>query len=250
MFNLSKYILEVKKEYLDIGICKIPYYNSPDYTWMLGVTFLDIFGERLFNIKEGTEGSYEINNISLDPTDIVLDVGANIGLFSALACSIGCKVHAIEPLEKNIRFLKLLKDLNPKFDLTIHQCALTDFDGKITLYSKGNDMGGGTIFEDINQNNIVRAKEAHDSRPIIETLVDAVMLDTLNINVDFIKADIEGAEISMLRGGKETIKRCRPKLSLCSYHRVTDEENLEKLILELGDYRVIKGEKKIYGYQL
>jgi FkbM family methyltransferase len=36
--------------------------------------------------------------------------------------------------------------------------------------------------------------------------------------VDFIKADIEGYEVKMLKGAVETIRKCKPKLSICIYH--------------------------------
>ena len=34
----------------------------------------------------------------------------------------------------------------------------------------------------------------------------------------FIKADVEGMEMELLRGAQHTIRTCRPKMSLCVYH--------------------------------
>ena len=249
MFDLSEFMNKAKKEYLDIGICKLPYENSPAYNYMIREPFLDIWGKRLFGIEEYGEGPYEIDEMTLSPTDTVLDVGANIGLFSAYACSLGCEVYAIEPLERNVRFLRLLKELNPGFDLTICQCVLSDYNGIAKLYNTGNDMGGGTIDDEIKNNN-----QKRDPRPMVSTLTNSLKLDIFIENqgigtVDFIKADIEGAEISLLKGGRETIAKHKPKLSLCSYHRVTDPDTLEQLIKEISkEYIVVKGEKKIYAY--
>jgi FkbM family methyltransferase len=254
MFDLNNYINSCKREYIDIGFCKFPWENSRDHNWMFGVTFLDIWGKKLFGIENSNEGSYEEGQVIVPSSGVVIDVGANLGLFSAYACSLGCKVYAVEPLERNLRFLKLLKELNPIFDLTICNCVLSNYNGMATLYNEGNDMGGGTILEDIKQNNVNRSAKNKNIRPIIKTLTNSLTLDAfVEMNkiesIDFIKADIEGAEISLLEGGKESIAKLKPKLSLCSYHRTTDQETLNNLILNIReDYNIIKGEKKIYAY--
>lgn len=43
-----------------------------------------------------------------------------------------------------------------------------------------------------------------------------------NDNIDFIKMDIEGAELQALKGGINTIQRNRPILSICIYHSPED----------------------------
>lgn len=65
--------------------------------------------------------------------------------------------------------------------------------------------------------------------------IDIVSLDTIfqNIQIDFIKMDIEGAEASALLGAKEVIKRDMPLLEICVYHRWGDFWNLPLLIKKL-----------------
>ena len=248
MFDLTKFILGAKREYIDLGSCKLPYENSPAYNWMLTEPFLDIWGKRLFNIEEYDEGPYENDLVRLNRGDTVFDVGANIGLFSALACTLGCKVYAFEPLERNVRFLRLLKQFNPEFDITICQMALSDKNGTATLYNSGDDMGGGTIKEDIHENN-----EKVDKRPAVLSHTNTITLDDFvrakGIDrLDFIKADIEGSEVALLEGGKYAISRFKPNLSLCSYHRATDPATLENLISHIySGYSIEKGKKKIYA---
>jgi hypothetical protein len=59
--------------------------------------------------------------------------------------------------------------------------------------------------------------------------------------INFIKADIEGAEIKLLKGAKETLKQNDLKLALCAYHNQNDEQKLID-ILESGGY-VVKNSK-------
>lgn len=249
MFEIQKYINESHRSYLDLGFCKFPWVDNPIYNWMFSFTFIDICGERLFGIRESNEGGYEIEGTELCKDDVVIDAGANLGLFSALACSIGCTVYAFEPLQKNIRHLKLLHELNPKFKLFINDVALSNSNGTTKLYNIGEDIGGGTILPEVRDFN-----EQHDSRSRVETIIKTITLDSFmsieNIpSISYIKADIEGAEVFLMEGAKETVAKHKPKLSLCSYHRVEHPEILEQMIKEYrSDYTVIKGDKKIYAY--
>lgn len=67
--------------------------------------------------------------------------------------------------------------------------------------------------------------------------VDITTLDEMlgEATANFIKADIEGAEVDMLRGGEKTLKRnANIKLSLCTYHNEHDAEELRRFLEERG----------------
>jgi len=49
--------------------------------------------------------------------------------------------------------------------------------------------------------------------------------------IDFIKADIEGAEVKMLQGASEILKRNNLKILACAYHKPNDAKDI-KVILE------------------
>lgn len=73
--------------------------------------------------------------------------------------------------------------------------------------------------------------------------------------IGFIKMDIEGYEEEALLGGAETIKRCKPVLAVCIYHKRTDVWRLPKIILEmnpeyrfhLGHYSLCWGDTVLYA---
>ena len=57
----------------------------------------------------------------------------------------------------------------------------------------------------------------------METTTIDKLVEELGIErVDFIKADIEGEELNMLKGARKTIEKFKPKLAICVYHRPQD----------------------------
>ncbi len=69
-----------------------------------------------------------------------------------------------------------------------------------------------------------------------------VTLDTLvGENIDFLKMDIEGAEIDALLGGKSVLQRSNAQCAICSYHRQHDAENIRWIMDNLG-YRTSESE--------
>ncbi|NJM81008.1 MAG: FkbM family methyltransferase [Flavobacterium sp.] len=69
-----------------------------------------------------------------------------------------------------------------------------------------------------------------------------------NIKVDFIKMDIEGAEIIALQGAIETIKKYRPKLAIAIYHSIEDFATIPNWILDLNlDYEIYLGHYTIHA---
>lgn len=67
--------------------------------------------------------------------------------------------------------------------------------------------------------------------------------------IDFIKADIEGAERNMLMGATKVLKEFSPKLAICTYHLADDAEVLRKIILKTNPKYVINNTShKLFAY--
>jgi hypothetical protein len=71
------------------------------------------------------------------------------------------------------------------------------------------------------------------------TALDSLFADAPDSGLPtFIKMDIEGAEKEALRGAKGVIKRNKPKLAICAYHKPEDVYVLPQAIMAIrDDYR-------------
>lgn len=112
---------------------------------------------------------------------IMLDVGANIGLFSLYAQDSAKQIICLEPTPVT---LGILEKLTAGIDcIKIAPVALSDSDGEITFYINENP----TINSVVNQ----AGTEVRVQARTIETVLREQALDW----VDFVKCDIEGSEM-------------------------------------------------------
>jgi len=141
----------------------------------------------------------------LKPGQAFVDIGANIGWFSAIAATIlrdEGSIVAVEPRPDIFHWLVQTLDLAEMGTrISAHQLALGDAPGSIDLTWGRNtpNPGGSRLVRD----GIPEGQEG--------VRVDMVTLDSLALpSCDFIKIDVEGAEMIALRGGSDTISRDRP----------------------------------------
>ncbi len=200
------------------------------------------------------EGPYELNrNVSLKEGDIVINCGANMGLFSNIALAKSCEVYAFEP-SKSMRSRYLNKYNNRK--LHIEEYALSDHTDEEIEFLEVENHEGSSCLAGIDQEGAgyVNGQMEEDNRCAIRYKVNTITLDDWveknNISkIDFIKADIEGAERCMLRGGVKTIHDFCPKISICTYHFSDDPIVLENIIHKANPNYVIEHKyKKLYAY--
>lgn len=231
--GLSEPVIEFKK----FSILN-PLKQTTDYQLSFYMEMADLLCPALGDDeKDYSEGPYELEQVQLQKDDVVIDCGSNIGLFTLHAASKGCIVHAFEPEKNNIDYLSYVKK---QFSNNIYVCekALGSYCGEANFTI---DCSGTTckIVEDMSE-GVVKV-------PIIT--IDQYVKESGIERIDFIKADIEGAEREMLKGALTTLKEMGPKLAICTYHLPDDKEVLEEIILEANPAYVIKhAYKKLYAY--
>ncbi len=184
------------------------------------------------------EGPYEFDDVCVEENDVVLDLGANLGLFSAYAASRGGFVYGFEPNARTIGQLKKVAGL---------------YNGKIRIIPKAlSDMSGTAEMTDIDffGMNSLLIRRAGQKTTCVETVTIDEFVEGSHLGrVNFIKADIEGAERQMLRGAQNTLKQFAPKLALCTYHLADDPRVLERLIKDTNPhYKIIHKYKKLVAY--
>jgi FkbM family methyltransferase len=202
---------------------------NDDYSKAI-VDFIDPY------MQEGPYGYTDGNfDVTVKPGDTVIDVGAWIGDFSAYAASKGAKVYAFEPVEETFEVLRQTSALNNGLIYPIKK-GLGDKECEIEISLHDDNSGS---------NSIISKAEGNKEKICIITLDQFAEENKLE-RVDFIKADIEGAERDLLRGATNVLKTFAPKLALCTYHLPDDPEVLEQIIKEANPaYKVVQLSHKL-----
>lgn len=161
---------------------------------------------------------YENGIVRVMPGDVVLDVGANIGLFTMYALDQGAShVIALEPdPECVVAFLK--NNHANRQAVHLHPLGASYGKKECTFVSYHTHKGSSFI---ASPGQFVKGSPS-DCKVF---KIDCAPIDTLlhpEERIDFLKMDIEGSEMSALLGARDTIKRCRPKLSISVYHKPED----------------------------
>ena len=139
--------------------------------------------------------------------DIVLDIGGNIGYYSiALAKMRNATIHAFEPIESTYKQFIANAYYNGVQDrMRINNFGLFDKSGELTFYVYKQDFGNASaaIMHEEKDNEKIVCK--------VERLDEYVKAQGVE-RIDFIKLDVEGAEIFALRGGLKSIEQHKPIL--------------------------------------
>lgn len=159
---------------------------------------------------------YEYKNIKAGKGDVVIDAGACYGdtaLFFANEVGDNGKVFSFEFVPTNLKILYKNIELNPnlKHRIEVIENPLWS-ESKKTMYYTDNGESSGVSFKD-NKN--------HEGKVATITIDDFVKQKSIT-KINFIKIDIEGAELEALKGAAGTIKKFKPKIAVCIYHRLDD----------------------------
>lgn len=156
-----------------------------------------------------------IFNINIKKGSFVIDVGANSGLhsifFSKLVGKEG-KVYSFEPDQTTFSLLKRNLAFNNCENVACYNCALSNKETTIKMIGVNTDsvrLKEGDSFKYM--------QEALSESDEQERLINAYKLDDIADlkkanKIDFIKVDVEGAELLVLQGGINTIAKHKPTI--------------------------------------
>jgi len=136
-----------------------------------------------------------------------LDVGANIGLYTALALPrIGStgRVVALEPDSESFEYLRKTAIANHADNVTCIRKAAADYSGVMKLFVSENNRGDNRLYD----NELATGSYEVEVAPL------DLLLKELGIGaVDLVKIDVQGFEGHVLRGMRETVARS-PNLTI------------------------------------
>jgi FkbM family methyltransferase len=155
--------------------------------------------EEIFHAKLYTPDGWE-----MDAGGVVVDIGANIGVFSVLAAGRhSSQVLAFEPHPENIRYLKRNVSANRLVNVAIFESAVSDQIGRKLLHVNTN-AASHSLYD--------RPAVDGDSDGLwVPTTTLPEIMDTNRLGwVDFLKMDCEGAEGAILLSAPtDYLKRIR-----------------------------------------
>lgn len=186
-----------------------------------------------WNLAEQKRKIYGKGNQAVQSGDIVLDCGANIGVFTREALNAGANlVVSIEPAPENVECLRR----NFK-----HEIAA----GRVIVYPKGVWDKEDVLTLHVDPHNsaadsfLIQRKGGHQGEKVPLVPIDKLMTELNLPRVDYIKMDIEGAEQRAIAGARQTIAKYHPRMALSAYHDPTDPERIPELVRQAWEgYRM------------
>lgn len=177
----------------------------------------------IYNRAYHDEGTFYLEPF-LKEGAVILDIGANIGL---LTCAYAQRfkkhspvIYAVEAVEQN--FLKLVRNIDLNGFKNVHpfRLALGEEAGELTFKLPSKDFIGNAVGSNVlsveDSKTITDASGYQEVVPLVR-LDDWARANNVD-RCDFMKIDVEGAELSVFRGGREFIKKFRPIIQ-CEFNR-------------------------------
>ena len=155
-----------------------------------------------FNDYEKSE-SRMLENL-FDESYTLFDIGANIGWYSLNMATSNrdAKIYAFEPIPKTYEQLTKNLALNTCPNITKYNFGFSDTQGEFPFYYYSEGSGNASSA------NLTGRDDVEVFQCKVITLDEFTSQN--KVTVDFIKCDVEGAELLVFKGGLNTIKRDKP----------------------------------------
>jgi FkbM family methyltransferase len=139
--------------------------------------------------------------------DTIFDIGANVGLYSVVLGQRfpDARIVAFEPIPSTLKEFERNLELNAIHNVTVHRIGLSDHAANATFYFDATATGatsGAPLGPEFGATETLTCP--------VETL-DQFVTRTGDVP-QFIKCDVEGGELSVFRGGAQTLKTHTPMI--------------------------------------
>ena len=156
-------------------------------------------------LYEKTRGLLErelsLATLATRPGDHVADIGANHGIYTHALAKRGAVVEAFEPQPECVAVLRAYASRRRLANVRVHSVALSATAGIGTLHlPHGSESSPSASL-----------RATADGDAALEVTLER--LDTFELfDLTLLKIDVEGAELDVLQGAAETLRRCQPLL--------------------------------------
>jgi len=157
--------------------------------------------------------SYIPKGFDIQNNDVVLDIGAHIGVFSILASMYAKngKVYSFEPTPESFDLLKQNIKLNKAENIVPINKAVSDKNGEKEFYISSKNQGGNALFP---------SKESEINKIIVQTTsLNKFIKENKISQIDFLKIDCEGGEYEILFSCSDDTLNIIDKISM-EYHYI------------------------------
>jgi FkbM family methyltransferase len=173
----------------------------------LRVNFDDHLSQLIYFLGEYERPISEIVLTFVGPGDICLDVGANIGWYTTLMQKLvgnGGSVHAFEPIPSTFSILaeNVASNSNPEV-VVLNNLALGEEAGEVEMHTFDDRSAGHASISDFGD-------AAANCIPTQMIRLDDYLVEKQVGDVKFVKIDIEGSELSMLKGSTRLFQQDIP----------------------------------------
>jgi FkbM family methyltransferase len=225
------------------------------HNWLDGVAFRVSYARGVYTVRtrEGFDLRFPINPYlsffqiegylrkgawTVSPGETVVDAGACLGEFALYAAALAGpagRVIVFEPDPVNLKGMREAFALNPAYagTITVLEEGLWKDPGHVEF---NTGLGAASGIAGVGHGGAPVAAQAAATRLPVRSLDSLAASHGLS-RLDFVKMDIEGAEIEAVEGADDVIRRFRPRFAIASYHlrdgRPTSEQ-LEVMFRDRG----------------
>ena len=172
--------------------------------------YCDNLDNRTVTLEAFNFGTYEAEDSEmiyklLTPQDVVFDIGANIGWYCnhIAAMQTTGKVYCFEPIPETFEKLSKNVALNGRSNIILNNIAFSEKEQILSFFYSPNQTGASSSRNITEREDIVKLECASKT-------IDGFVKENGINKLDFIKCDVEGAELFVYQGAIETIKNYKP----------------------------------------
>lgn len=142
----------------------------------------------------------------IKPHDVVFDIGANIGWYTIniLIKRTGAIVYSFEPIPSSYKYLMKNLTLNKQKTDKVYDIGFSDENKRVKFYFDTKCAMASSMA------NLRKDKSTVAIECKVKRMDDFISSSLTLKKLDFIKCDVEGAELLVFKGALQTIKKYRP----------------------------------------